>query len=630
VVTLHMATTLSRRDIDINDVLVQTEQALEAAQDILPSSASVSITKEWTDITEMKNQIDEIMDRDQKNEASQILQNLANGLSHQVSEAVDFAHHQLEQEEDLSKVPEKMVLAVQSKANEEIEGLVNRAHCDFKELIHNIEGLREAPKKLEKTFQATVTKDNLKKAPGRAFKAFEKFVGSDEVKNASNTAAKSIKNALFDKMKQKRPQLIDVSDRDIDISDVLAEAEAALMAVEVTASAASNKREKKKSNKVKSGSLFRSIMKPKASQLIEASDRDIDISDVLAEAEPALVTAEIAEVAVSSKKEKRIESTKIKPKSGNIFKSIMQPKTPQLVDISDRDIDISDVIAEAEAALMAAGTVEPRTSKKEEQEKKINSDTTNRNLFEIVAPETIELIGVNNRNIDITDILTEADAALMAAETADPVIGKIEKTKSKTKNSIVLDEIVSEIETTSETTLALSEVVSFVNARLRPIRKSNQAILAHTLSESVLLQKQLLIESRDRIILFAKATNDQTSPIRKYNRAALVYSVTEVFILQKELLKSGHDEIVSLVKAENARMKPIRVANRSILRHTLIEAMLLQKELLNTALNYLKTQNDHMKPIRAANRANLIHNIVEFWKVQKDLAGAIFFVSFTF
>lgn len=622
------------KDIDIDDVLAQTEQALMAAKVILPSSATVSIEKEWSDIHEMQKEIDTMVGGDEKKKKeSSLLQKIGVSFSQKVLEAIEFAHHTKESEEELSKVPERMIKAVQTRANEGIEELVRKANGDLEEFTskanHDIHELKAAPQKLESTLKKTVTTDNMKKAPGRAFHAAKAFLGSKKVQQASSYAAKAIKdglessemkalqshaaNALLDTMKppkQPKQPLMDVSDRYIDISDVLAEAEAALMAAESTTESAPPM--KKEKSKDMSSNLFQSFMNPKKQrQLVDVSDRDIDISDVLAEAEAALMAAETAEAAPEAKHEKS------KVKSANFLQSCMKPKE-QVIDVSERDIDISDVLAEAEAALMIAESaqtsasspsVEKTTLSSELGEKK-SSVAWQKTGRDMVAQKWAQIMMFLKLQNDRMSPIRKSNRAILVHNLSDFM--------QLQKDFLI----------TSRDEIAL--FVKLQNERLSPIRKSNRVILAHTLKESAIMQKELLITARDKIALFMKMQNDKLSPVRKANRAALAHTLSESVLLQIELLGTARDRIELFVKMQNERMRPIRSSNRINLAHTLSQFLLLQRALLlegceqttlkwSQTMLYLKLQNERMKTNRNANRAILAHNLSELWLLKKGI-----------
>ena len=185
----------------------------------------------------------------------------------------------------MSRVPEVMM----ATANEHLEELkasptklITKAQHDLEDWRRQANHeLRAAPKLLEDTFKKTMTSDNLKKASMSVFSAI------------ADTA----------KAKQKRSQ-IDLSKRDIDISDVLLEAEAALeLAGIVDTSLESSKTKQEQKGKAKHENIFQTIqnqakatiMNTKKSEMIDISNRDIDISDVLAEAEAAHMAAESSE-----------------------------------------------------------------------------------------------------------------------------------------------------------------------------------------------------------------------------------------------------------------------------------------------------------------------------------------------
>eukprot|EP00980_Cylindrotheca_fusiformis_P007992 scaffold1704_cov105-Cylindrotheca_fusiformis.AAC.3 len=136
------------------------------------------------------------------------------------------------------------------------------------------------------------------------------------------------------------------------------------------------------------------------------------------------------------------------------------------------------------------------------------------------------------------------------------------------------------------------------------------------------MPKEALHSALARAALYIQHQNDRRSPVRKSNRAILAYTLVQSIIMQRRLLKAA----VVCAKSRNDQMQPIRVSNRKNIVHTLFHVFLLQRELLLEGrdqivrtLLYLKLQNERMMPIRAANRSILVSNLSELWVLQLDL-----------
>jgi hypothetical protein len=345
----------------------------------------------------------------------------------------------------------------------------------------------------------------------------------------------------------------------------------------------------------------------------------------LAEAEAALMAAESnTESALPMKKEKSMKKKTSKDESSNLFQSFMSPKKqPQLVDVSDRDIDISDVLAEAEAALMAAQTAEAAREAKYEKSK-----VKSANILQSCIKKGEKVIDVSERDIDISDVLAEAEAALMIAESAQTSASSPSVEKTTLSSELGENKSSASWQMTSRDMVAQkwAQIMLFLkvqNDRMSPIRKSNRAILVHNLSEFMLLQKEFLITSRDEIALFVKLQNERLSPIRKSNRVIVAHTLKESAIMQKELLITASDKIALFIKLQNDKLSPVRKANRAVLAHTLTESVLLQMELLGTARErtelFVKMQNERMRPIRSSNHINLAHTLSQFLLLQRAL-----------
>jgi hypothetical protein len=227
---LDMTATLDpsflQNEIDITDVLAQTELALQAAQDAIPNSKSIG--KEMKKLAEMQTEMEKslnmmsedmvsavdendqqlittaivgsaigvvagsplvlgaalgvagahLLEGEKGEQTRKMLAQVSHTIAHQMQEAAAYAQTQIENEDDLSKVPEKMLHAFQERIQE-----------DLKEA-------QEAPTNFLNAVKGTLESEDLKAAPGRAFSAFKTFMSSDEVKLAQKKAMQAIKDGF--------------------------------------------------------------------------------------------------------------------------------------------------------------------------------------------------------------------------------------------------------------------------------------------------------------------------------------------------------------------------------------------------------------------------------------------------
>ena len=237
------ASSVLKNDIDISDVLAETEAALAAAQFAVPSSDS-SIGNELNKLVEMKNDMTEtlaqllsedmlasseasdentdqllttavvgsalgvvggaplvlgaalgvagtrLLEGENGEQAKEVLAQASKVIGNQVQTAASYAQEQIEQEDgDISKVSEKMLHAFQEKINHDLQ--------EAQETIHHVqEEAKDAPQLILNTVKETLEREDVKAAPGRAFNAFKAFLGSEEVKLAQQKALQAIKDGL--------------------------------------------------------------------------------------------------------------------------------------------------------------------------------------------------------------------------------------------------------------------------------------------------------------------------------------------------------------------------------------------------------------------------------------------------
>jgi hypothetical protein len=231
---LDMTATLdisTRQEIDISDVLAQAEAALMMAQESVPNSETMD--KELVKFSKMQTDMEasikwatenasgeaqmvatamagsaigvvagsplvlgaalgyagsQIYEDEKKRE---MLEKLGAKITEQLHGAIEFAKTEIENEEDPSKIPEKMLQAVQLRTNAGLE-----------DVNHALEEAKNVPTNIMSMVKGAMESEDLKQAPGRAFSAFKGFWESDEVKAMSSSTMKALKASLeSDEMK---------------------------------------------------------------------------------------------------------------------------------------------------------------------------------------------------------------------------------------------------------------------------------------------------------------------------------------------------------------------------------------------------------------------------------------------
>lgn len=126
----------------------------------------------------------QLLEGESGNDAKEKLGNVGKNIAEQLQGAVKFAQEQIENEEDLSKVSDKLVQALQAKADE---------------LGHELQG---TPTQVAEALKEAMESEDLKDAPGRAMEVFKGFLGSTEVKDAQSRALEALKQGMeSDEMK---------------------------------------------------------------------------------------------------------------------------------------------------------------------------------------------------------------------------------------------------------------------------------------------------------------------------------------------------------------------------------------------------------------------------------------------
>jgi hypothetical protein len=142
-------------EFDISDVLAEAEAALRVAEGSLPSIGS-----EWTDIAPMQAEMNISTDKDEMESDHGVFY---------------FADERIENEEDISKLPDKMFQAAATKL---------------------AEGMKLTPNQMGQAFKEALQSDEVKEAPGRAIQALQGFFESEEVKAAQHRALTALKEGL--------------------------------------------------------------------------------------------------------------------------------------------------------------------------------------------------------------------------------------------------------------------------------------------------------------------------------------------------------------------------------------------------------------------------------------------------
>jgi hypothetical protein len=217
--SVSLPASVIENDFDISNVLLEAEAALEAAQGTLQSP---SIGKEITNLSQMQKDMENIVKMDStpsssnssqdqmvatavvgsafgvvvgsplvlgaalglagshlmEGENRKLLEKAGKGIATQLQGAIAYAQQQIEEEEDPSKIHEKMLLAFEAKLNQDLAEV------------------KTAPTQLINAFKGALESEDYKAAPGRAFNAFRGFLGSEEVKQAQSRAFKAMQDSL--------------------------------------------------------------------------------------------------------------------------------------------------------------------------------------------------------------------------------------------------------------------------------------------------------------------------------------------------------------------------------------------------------------------------------------------------
>ena len=200
----------SQNDVDISDVLAEIEGALTTVQEVLPSDDGVA--EDMADISKMQLKMEEL-ERTQNTVIEQQQQggelvisaitNSAMDVVSGVGKAFEYAQERIEAEEDLSKVPEKVITAVQTKANEEYQDFrTGRTFHDFvtylgsDEFKHASEEAKDMSGKAFNAIKAGLESDEMKTLQSKTVQAIKDGWESDERKALQSRASEVIKESL--------------------------------------------------------------------------------------------------------------------------------------------------------------------------------------------------------------------------------------------------------------------------------------------------------------------------------------------------------------------------------------------------------------------------------------------------
>ena len=177
-------------NVDISDVMAEIEGALQSAQEALPqSSSSSSIENDIADIADLQRKMEQLELENYQNTApsqgefvaSSVLAKSAMNVVLGVGKALEFAQEQIEAEDDPTKIPQKVMAAVQTKANETYQDFrTGRTFQDLLAYLNSEEFKKEAK--------------DLKDLSEKAFMTVKAGLESDEMKSFQKQTVKAMKD----------------------------------------------------------------------------------------------------------------------------------------------------------------------------------------------------------------------------------------------------------------------------------------------------------------------------------------------------------------------------------------------------------------------------------------------------
>lgn len=179
-------------NVDISDVMAEIEGALQSAQEALPqssSSSSSSIENDIADIAALQRKMEQLELENYQNTApsqgefvaSSVLAKSAMNVVLGVGKALEFAQEQIEAEDDLTKIPQKVMNVVQTKANETYQDFrTGRTFQDLLAYLNSEEFKKEAK--------------DLKDLSEKAFMTVKAGLESDEMKSFQKQTVKAMKD----------------------------------------------------------------------------------------------------------------------------------------------------------------------------------------------------------------------------------------------------------------------------------------------------------------------------------------------------------------------------------------------------------------------------------------------------
>ena len=207
---------IPNNNVDISDVMAEIEGALQSAQEALPqvsssssSSSASSIEKDIADIADLQRKMEQLELENYQNTApsqgefvtSSVLAKSAMNVVSGVGKALEFAQEQIEAEDDLTKIPQKVMTVVQTKANETYQDFrTGRTFQDLLAYLNSEEFKKEAK--------------DLKDLSEKAFMTVKAGLESDEMKSFQKQTVKAMKDGWeSDERKELQRRVLDANQK---------------------------------------------------------------------------------------------------------------------------------------------------------------------------------------------------------------------------------------------------------------------------------------------------------------------------------------------------------------------------------------------------------------------------------
>lgn len=213
--------TISKTEIDISDVLAETEAALHFAQDALPSSDSIDDERQELSTLALQQQ-----QQDQERQSfpmddmivtaiASVVGEVGSSLAQQVDQATKFAKKQLEENDnDITKLTGTILSEVGTKVEEDLLDMsqfaedfkTGRAFQEFVTFLKSDEVQQASSDLLQQTEQTSVKtwqlvkagleSDEVKAAQQKTLQAIQHGMESDEFKDFQNKTSAAIQEQL--------------------------------------------------------------------------------------------------------------------------------------------------------------------------------------------------------------------------------------------------------------------------------------------------------------------------------------------------------------------------------------------------------------------------------------------------